>query len=91
VKVADRRMNRKRGIHESDCREGTGDAGETSRFVPLRRQFMPQPDGRRLRPRLAEDAETEEEALTHYRRVRDDIRCFVQFLPDTLGRNMEEK
>jgi len=52
---------------------------------------MPQPDGRRLRPRLAEDAETEEEALTHYRRVRDDIRCFVQFLPDTLGRNMEEK
>ena len=35
-------------------------------------------------PRLAEDAETEEQALTHYRRVRDGIRSFVESLPETL-------
>jgi arsenate reductase len=29
-------------------------------------------------PRLAKDAETEEEAMAHYRRVRDEIRDFVQ-------------
>lgn len=36
-------------------------------------------------PRLAQEARTEEEALTHYRRVRDEIRDFVQSLPDALG------
>jgi arsenate reductase len=35
-------------------------------------------------PRLAADAKTEEEALSHYRRVRDEIRAFVQGLPDSL-------
>jgi arsenate reductase len=33
-------------------------------------------------PRLAKDARTEEEALTHYRRVRDEIRQFVQHIED---------
>jgi arsenate reductase len=32
-------------------------------------------------PRLARDAKTEEEALGHYRRVRDEIRAFVAALP----------
>src|SRR6185503_9113545 len=32
-------------------------------------------------PRLAADAKNEEEALTHYRRVRDEIRAFVERLP----------
>ena len=36
-------------------------------------------------PKLAKDAKTEEEALSHYRRVRDEIRDFIkrieQFLP----------
>lgn len=36
-------------------------------------------------PRLAKDAKTEEEALVHYRRVRDEIREFVQTLPETLS------
>jgi arsenate reductase len=36
-------------------------------------------------PRLAINAETEEEALSHYRRVRDEIRAFVEGLPDNLG------
>lgn len=35
-------------------------------------------------PRLAEGAKTEEEALGHYRRVRDEIRAFVERLPGAL-------
>ncbi|NQU38591.1 MAG: arsenate reductase ArsC [Lentisphaerae bacterium] len=35
-------------------------------------------------PSLAKDAATEEEALNHYRRVRDEIRGFVESLPKTL-------
>ena len=35
-------------------------------------------------PKLAEDAKTEEEALDHYRRVRDEIRNFVESLPEVL-------
>jgi arsenate reductase len=35
-------------------------------------------------PRLAADAKTEEEALPHYRRVRDEIRQFVESLPELL-------
>jgi len=35
-------------------------------------------------PRLAAQAGTEEEALAHYRRVRDQIRQFVQKLPEEL-------
>lgn len=35
-------------------------------------------------PRLAAGAATEEEAMTHYRRVRDEIRAFVETLPALL-------
>jgi len=35
-------------------------------------------------PRLARSARTEEEALQHYRRVRDEIRSFVERLPEAL-------
>ena len=35
-------------------------------------------------PRLAQSAKTEEEALAHYRRVRDEIRAFVECLPEAL-------
>jgi len=38
-------------------------------------------------PRLAEDAKSEEDALAHYRRVRDEIRCFIESLPAALGTN----
>ena len=37
-------------------------------------------------PKLAQGAKSEEEALRHYRRVRDEIRAFVQTLPDSLVR-----
>ncbi len=36
-------------------------------------------------PRLAETAQSEEEALNGYRRVRDEIRAFVETLPDKLS------
>jgi arsenate reductase len=35
-------------------------------------------------PRLAASASSEEEALAHYRRVRDEIRAFVETLPGAL-------
>jgi arsenate reductase (thioredoxin) len=36
-------------------------------------------------PRLARDAKSEEEALAHYRRVRDEIREFIETLPEAIG------
>ena len=35
-------------------------------------------------PSLAQDAADEEQAMTHYRRVRDEIKAFVQGLPQSL-------
>ncbi len=35
-------------------------------------------------PRLAREAKTADEALAHYRRVRDEIKVFVEKLPATL-------
>jgi arsenate reductase (thioredoxin) len=35
-------------------------------------------------PRLAKDAKSEEEAMSHYRRVRDEIKAFVETLPESL-------
>ena len=37
-------------------------------------------------PKLARSARTEDEALTHYRRVRDEIEAFVRTLPEGLPR-----
>jgi len=42
-------------------------------------------------PFLAKTAATEEEALAHYRRVRDEIRGFVERLPERLETESEEK
>jgi arsenate reductase len=38
-------------------------------------------------PKLAENAKSEDEALGHYRRVRDEIREFVERMPEALGRS----
>ena len=35
-------------------------------------------------PKLAESTKSEEEVLGHYRRVRDEIRAFVETLPEAL-------
>jgi arsenate reductase len=37
-------------------------------------------------PQLAKQAKDEQEALSHYRRVRDEIRAFIETLPDGLAR-----
>jgi arsenate reductase len=42
-------------------------------------------------PRLAQESSSEQEALGHYRRVRDEIRAFVETLPDGLSRPGEGK
>ena len=36
-------------------------------------------------PRLAKDAASDDEAMPHYRRVRDEIRSFIERLPDAVG------
>lgn len=36
-------------------------------------------------PRLAKDAASDDEAMPHYRRVRDEIRAFVETLPESLS------
>ena len=40
-------------------------------------------------PRLAADAKTEEERLAPYRRVRDEIRAFVETLPASLNQHQQ--
>lgn len=37
-------------------------------------------------PYMAQNAKTEEEAMKHYRLVRDEIRDFVQGMPENLGK-----
>jgi arsenate reductase len=41
-------------------------------------------------PRLAKDAATDDEAMPHYRRVRDEIRRFVESLPVPLAARADE-
>lgn len=42
-------------------------------------------------PKLAANAATEEERLAHYRRVRDEIRAFVEGLPSSLDAEPTEE
>ncbi len=39
-------------------------------------------------PKLASGAATEDEALDHYRRVRDEIRAYIETLPAALSRHV---
>lgn len=36
-------------------------------------------------PKLAKEAKSEEEAMSHYRRVRDEIKAYIETLPDGLS------
>jgi len=40
-------------------------------------------------PKLAQDANSEDEALAHYRRVRDEIRAFVEKMPGDLRKGSD--
>mgnify|MGYP006301956339 CR=1 FL=1 len=42
-------------------------------------------------PALARTAKTEEEALEHYRRVRDQIRAYVETLPEALEKSEQRE
>lgn len=57
-----------------------GHADETCPFFPGKRIHVGFDDP----PQLAEQVDTEEEKLVHYRRVRDEIKEFVLSLPDFL-------
>lgn len=57
-------------------------ASETCPFFPARTAVIHR--GFDDPPKLAADAATPEEALDHYRRVRDEIREYVRSLPDSL-------
>jgi arsenate reductase (thioredoxin) len=59
-----------------------GHANETCPVFPLRTKVVHV--GFDDPPKLAEGAATEEEAMRHYRRVRDEIKAFVDTLPDSL-------
>lgn len=57
-------------------------ARESCPFFPARTAVMH--NGFDDPPRLAAGAKTEEEAMAHYRRVRDEIKAFVEKLPEAL-------
>ncbi len=59
-------------------------ANETCPFFPGRAKRIHK--GFDDPPMLAREAKTEEEALGHYRRVRDEIRAFVESLPESLSK-----
>lgn len=60
-----------------------GHANETCPFFPARTRVIHQ--GFDDPPKLAFNAVSDQEALTHYRRVRDEIRDFVLSLPGVLS------
>ncbi len=84
-------ISRHRSKHVDELGDATFDyvvtvcshAGENCPFFPARTRVLRV--GFDDPPKLAEGAKTEEEALGHYRRVRDEIRAFVQQLPDVLA------
>jgi len=57
-----------------------GHANETCPFFPGKKIHKGFDDP----PKLALAAENEEKKLVHYRRVRDEIKCFIELLPDSL-------
>lgn len=59
-----------------------GHAAETCPFFPGKARRVHR--GFDDPPALAKDAASDEEAMVHYRRVRDEIRAFVEGLPGSL-------
>ena len=69
------------GGREFDCVITLCDhAHETCPYFPAKTRVLHK--GFDDPPRLAEDAKDEEEAMGHYRRVRDEIKAFVERLPE---------
>jgi len=59
-----------------------GHANENCPWFPAKTRVVHQ--GFDDPPKLAAEAESEEEKLVHYRRVRDEIRSFIETLPESL-------
>jgi arsenate reductase len=59
-----------------------GHANENCPFFPARTRVIHR--GFDDPPRLAASARTEEEALEHYRGVRDEIKAYIETLPESL-------
>ncbi len=59
-------------------------AREACPFFPARTRLLHR--GFADPPRLAQDARDDDKALEHYRRVRDEIKAFVEGFPETLER-----
>ncbi len=64
-------------------------ARETCPYFPGAHKILHQ--GFEDPPVLAQEAKTEEEALDHYRRIRDEIREFVSNLPEFLGFSVDKE
>jgi arsenate reductase len=58
-----------------------GHAHETCPFFPAVTRVVHK--GFEDPPRLAAEAQSEEEAMTHYRRVRDEIKAYIETLPES--------
>ncbi len=65
------------------------DAAQTCPFFPAKTAIIHH--GFDDPPKLAEGARNEEEALAHYRRVRDEIRAYVETLPESLIEEAKEQ
>ncbi|MBN2515451.1 MAG: arsenate reductase ArsC [Deltaproteobacteria bacterium] len=72
------------GTEQFDCVVTLcGHANETCPFFPAKTKVLHR--GFDDPPQLAAGATSEEDALRHYRRVRDEIKDYILTLPDTLG------
>jgi len=60
------------------------DAAQTCPFFPAKTAIIHH--GFEDPPQLAEGARNEGEAMSHYRRVRDEIRAYIETLPESLSR-----
>jgi arsenate reductase len=65
------------------------DAQQTCPFFPAKTAVVHR--GFDDPPRLAEDAKDEEEAMRHYRRVRDEIKAYIETLPESLDVELHNK
>ena len=59
------------------------DAQQSCPFFPAKTAIIHRPFDDP--PKLAEHAKNEEEAMEHYRRVRNEIRAYVETFPDSLS------
>ncbi|RJR17324.1 MAG: arsenate reductase ArsC [Desulfobacteraceae bacterium] len=61
------------------------DARESCPYLPAKARISHR--GFKDPPRLAEGVTDEEEAMSHYRRIRDEIKSFVEKLPESLSQD----